>query len=97
MKTIAEQLNVKDFPFIIRDKDGNQIYYEDSYNFWVKWEHDSYGNEIYYENSKNFWSKRGYDSSGNRIYYETSYGVVIDERPKETITLNGVKYQRLDQ
>ena len=30
MKTIAQQLNVKDFPFKIKDKNNNIIYYEDS-------------------------------------------------------------------
>ncbi len=30
MKTIAQQLNIKDFPFTINDKDGNQIYFERS-------------------------------------------------------------------
>ena len=30
MKTIAQQLNVTDFPFEIKDKNGNQIYFEDS-------------------------------------------------------------------
>tara|TARA_E500000305_G_C3830164_1_gene146960 strand:- start:189 stop:308 length:120 start_codon:yes stop_codon:yes gene_type:complete len=37
MKTIAQQLNVKGFPFKIRDKNGNEIYCETSdgelYNF----------------------------------------------------------------
>ena len=28
--TIAQQLKVKDFPFIIEDSKGNQIYYENS-------------------------------------------------------------------
>ena len=28
MKTIAQQLNVKDFPFEIKDKNGKQIYIE---------------------------------------------------------------------
>ena len=31
MKTIAQQLNVTDFPFIIKDKNGNEIYFENSY------------------------------------------------------------------
>ena len=52
MKTIAQQLNIKEFPFIINDKNGNQIYYENSNGYWVKREYDSSGNEIYYENSE---------------------------------------------
>ena len=51
MKTIAEQLNIKDFPFEIKDSKGNNIYYEDSNNFWCKREYDEQGNQIYYENS----------------------------------------------
>jgi len=31
--TIAKQLKIKDFPFEIKDKNGNQIYLEDS----TKW------------------------------------------------------------
>lgn len=49
--TIAQQLKIKDFPFEIKDKDGNLIYYEAPYGFWIKSEYDSKGNEIYYENS----------------------------------------------
>jgi hypothetical protein len=51
MKTISQQLNVKEFPFEIKDKNGNQIYDENSDGFWVKLEYDSNGNEIYFENS----------------------------------------------
>jgi len=51
MKTIAQQLNVKEFPFEIKDKNGNQIYSENSTGFWLKREFDSNGNRIYYENS----------------------------------------------
>ena len=29
-KTIAQQLNIKDFPFEIKDKNGNRIYLENS-------------------------------------------------------------------
>ena len=31
MKTIAQQLNIKEFPFEIKDKNGKEIYYENSY------------------------------------------------------------------
>ena len=51
MKTIAQQLNVKEFPFEIKDKNGNVIYYENSNGDWLKREFDSDGNKIYYENS----------------------------------------------
>jgi len=74
MKTIAQQLNVKEFPFEIRDKNGNQIYYETSTGYWEKKEYDSNGNKIYYETSDGWWSKEEYESSGQVIYYETSSG-----------------------
>ncbi len=53
-KTIAQQLNIKDFPFEIKDKNGNQIYIEDSSGYWYKSEYDQNGNRIYYENSKGY-------------------------------------------
>ena len=50
MKTIAQQLNVKDFPFEIRDKNGYLIYWENSNGDWIKSEYDSNG-QIYYVKS----------------------------------------------
>lgn len=50
-KTIAQQLNIKSFPFIIKDEKDNEVYYEDSTGYWVKFQYDEKGNEIYYENS----------------------------------------------
>ena len=50
-KTIAQQLNIKDFPFEIKDDNGKLIYIEDSNGNWVKSEYDSNSNEVYYENS----------------------------------------------
>jgi hypothetical protein len=38
----------------IRNKNGKQIYWEDSYRFWVKREYDSQGNPIYYEGSDGY-------------------------------------------
>ena len=74
MKTIAQQLNVKDFPFEIKDKNGKLIYSENSIGFWVKSEYDSNGKLLYYENSNEFWEKREYDSNGKLLYYENSNG-----------------------
>ena len=97
MKTIAQQLNVKDFPFTIRDKNGNQIYFENSNGFWRKRERDSNGTEIYYEFSDGFWYKREYDSNGNEIYFENYYGKIIDNRPKgcegKVVEIDGKKYK----
>jgi hypothetical protein len=74
MKTIAQQLKIKDFPFVIKDKDGNEIYYEISTGFWSKREYDAHGKEIYREDSDGYWSKRERDAHGNGIYYENFTG-----------------------
>ena len=97
MKTIAQQLNIKEFPFRIKDKSGNQIYCEYSDGFWWKREYDSNGNEIYWENSTGYWCKWEYDSNGNRIYYEDSTGYIVDNRPKgcegKVVEIDGKKYK----
>ena len=82
MKTIAQQLNIKNFPFRINDNSGNRIYYEDSKGYWIKREFDSNNNLIYYENSDGDWEKQEYDSRNNKIYYENSGGYIRDNRPK---------------
>ena len=51
MKTICRQLNIKEFPFEIKDSNNNVIYYEDSNGYWYKQEYDSSNNVIYFENS----------------------------------------------
>lgn len=98
MKTIAQQLNITDFPFIIQDKQGNEIYYEID-GYWCKKEYDSKNREISHKDSSGFSWKWEYDSLGNRIYCEDSNGVIIDNRPKkdDVITLNGIKYKRIDE
>jgi len=98
MKTIAQQLNIKEFPFIIKDKRGNQIYFEDSNGYWSKMEFDSNGKETYFENSNGFWIKREYDSNGKETYYENSDGEIIDNRPKSScngkvVEIDGKKYK----
>lgn len=51
MKTIAEQLNVKEFPFEIKDSKGNLIYIEISEGYWGKFQYNSNGSKVYFENS----------------------------------------------
>ena len=97
MKTIAQQLNVTEFPFSIKDKNGNEIYREDSNGFWIKREYDSNGNVIYRETSDGYWCKWEYDSNGNRIYFENYNGLIEDNRPKgcdgRVIEVDGKKYK----
>jgi len=102
MKTIAQQLGIKDFPFEIKDKNGNKIYFEnsDGYSdgYWSKREYDSNGKEIYFENSEGSWEKSEYDSNGNLIYYENSDGYVGDYRPNpscegKVVEIDGKKYK----
>ena len=90
MKTIAQHLNIKDFPFEIKDKNGYQTYFEDSTGYWIKREYDSNGNETYFEDSYGYWIKREYDSDGNQTYLEYSNGRIIDNRPKTTFTLKEI-------
>ena len=69
MKTIAQELKVKDFPFKIKDKKNNIIYLENSTGYWSKREFDSNKNLIYWENSKGYWENREFDSNNNEIYF----------------------------
>jgi hypothetical protein len=80
--TIAQQLKVKDFPFEINDKNGNQIYSEESNGFWIKREYDTNGKVIYCEDGDGYWTKCEYDTNGKLIYYENSDGLIKDNRPK---------------
>jgi hypothetical protein len=97
MKTIAQQLNIKEFPFEIKNKNGNIIYRELSDGGWYKKEYDSNRNEIYCEHSNGFWVKREYDSKGNQIYFENSDGLIEDNQPKscegEIVEIDGKKYE----
>jgi hypothetical protein len=78
--TITQQLKIKDFPFIIKDKNGKEIYFETSNGFWNKSEWDANGNIIYFEESTGYWFKCEYDANGKEIYYKNSDGVIRDKR-----------------
>ena len=101
MKTIAQQLNIKEFPFTIKDKNGKVIYWEDSKGDWDKSEYDSNGNEIYHEDSSGYWWKYEYDSNGNQIYFENSHGKIVDNRSKscegKVVEIDGKKYKLVSE
>ena len=73
-QTIAQQLNVTKFPFVIKDKNDNKIYWEFSDGFWEKTTFNKHGIEIYWENSNGFWQKYEFDENGNKTYMENSDG-----------------------
>lgn len=59
MKLFTGQVEVRETDIIkvyqgwleVRDKNGNEIYYENSGEYWEKRESDENGNVTYYENS----------------------------------------------
>ena len=77
MKTIAQQIKW-DFKtngeLVVKDKNGKEIYWEDSDGYWTKREWNSNGRIIYVEKSDGFWVKYEFDSNGNEIYWEASNG-----------------------
>lgn len=85
MQTIAQQLNIKDFPFEIKDKNGRQIYWEDHTGDWYRCEYDPNGYQTYYESSGGFCSETEYAPNGDLIYYKNSDGLIIDNRPKSEV------------
>ena len=97
MESLVKQFehNFDDGDFELYDKNKNMIYFENIDGFWSKRKYDDQNNEIYYEDSTGFWIKREYDKKGNQIYYENSDGLIIDNRAKKIITINGKKYQEI--
>jgi len=73
-KTIAQQLNIKSFPFNIKDDKGNEIYLEYSHGYWRKSQYDEKGNEVYFE-----------DSNGNIVYKrpKQTVEITLDEIAKK--------------
>ena len=62
------------FPIKIKNANGYETYYENSYDYWSKSEYDAKGNRTYCENSNGDWYKWEYDAKGNVTYYEASDG-----------------------
>ena len=91
--TIAQQLNIKEFPFTINDKNDNLIYFETSGGFWIKYEYDLTLNKMTrFENSDGLWSKFEYDSEGHCVYIEDHDGNIVDKRlSKQKLTFQDMK------
>ena len=72
IKTISQQLNVKVFPFTIKDGDGNEIYYEDCNGYFCKREFNDMGRVTSVEYRDGTFRKCEYDKMGNITYMENS-------------------------
>jgi hypothetical protein len=76
--TIAQQLNVKVFPFEIKNKNGKRIYYEEANGGWCKNQYDTNGIKTNCEiHSNGNWEKLEYDANGYIIRHENSRGYWI--------------------
>ena len=78
------------------DSNGKLIYFEDSDEYWCKYEYDSNGKLIYFEDSDKYWLKKEYNLNGREIYYENSNGKITDNRPtanSEAVTIDGIEYE----
>ena len=65
-KTIAQQLGVTQFPFEIRDKQGNVIYREREDGSWEIRKYDEDGQQVFHKNQNGFWTKEGYNTPENK-------------------------------
>ena len=87
------------FPIEILDGNGNETYYEDSKDSWVKREYDANGNETYWEDSDDNWDRTEYDAKGNETYCESSTGYK-EGTPRsaktcegKVVEVDGIKYE----
>lgn len=59
--------------FSIFDKNGNEIYSQNTNNhYWTFYKYDEWGNQIYWEDNNGEWGRREYDAEGNIILSEDS-------------------------
>ena len=75
----GKELDIQ-YPIVMRDAEGRQVYYEDATGFWSRRKYDQAGNEIYYIDSDGYWATGEYDSRGNVVYGEDSTGHLIGYR-----------------
>jgi YD repeat-containing protein len=73
IELITDLENVE-FPIIIKDKNGNEIYtqYEDGY--WRKKTYDDNGNLLTYKYSEGYCCEYTYDDNGNLLTYKDVWG-----------------------
>jgi hypothetical protein len=77
--TIAKSLDIKDFPFEIKDKSGNMIYTEQKSGFWEFRKYDSEGRNIYYESCTGNTYSIEYDQK-DIVFFSRNNEVLINKK-----------------
>jgi hypothetical protein len=77
-RTVAQRLDIKDFPFHIKNSDGELIYFENSDNYWERYVRDDKNRVLYHEKSNGYKEHYNRDSEGNILFYLNSNGMIID-------------------
>jgi YD repeat-containing protein len=72
--TIAQQLNIQQFPFSIKNEAGQEIYCEYENGYWFKREYNSKNGITRYEDSDGDWRSYEYDAQGNMICVKDANG-----------------------
>ncbi len=87
------------FPIKIKDAKGEVTYFENSYDYWYKYERDDKGYVTYYENSNDYSCRYERDANGNPTYFENSNGAKWGTpRSAKTcegkvVEVDGIKYK----
>jgi YD repeat-containing protein len=85
--TIAQQLNITEFPFEIKTNAGLPVYTEGQDGRWYRFKYNANGDITRYETSTGYWYTWEYDADGDIIYRETQDGVTYDERNHKAVVL----------
>jgi YD repeat-containing protein len=71
---IITDLENVEFPIIIKDKKGNEIYKQYEDGFWGKYTYDDNGNVLTFKNIFGFWFEYTYDDNGKVLTCKDSDG-----------------------
>ena len=69
-QTIAQFLNITEFPFRIFNEQGNIIYYEESNGYWFIQRYDKNNSIVYFDNSYGSWFEKKYDDNYHLIFHK---------------------------
>ena len=103
MKKLSETLTEMGigftFPIEIKDANGKETYYEDSDDYWCRYERDANGNLTYHEDSSDYWCRWERDANGKETYFENSDGLkrgtprLAKTCEGKVVEVDGIKYK----